>query len=98
MALEGLNTRIARLAIALGVGLESEAGLNAALHVADTQPPHPFQEELRALLTLRLRMEKSLADELGEDALHQLVADVEQHMERRGFHHGVDGVYGERLF
>ena len=97
-ALESLNTRIARLAIALGAPLDSDAGLNAALHLAEQQTQQPFHAELRALLTLRLRMEKEWVDELGEATMHQLVVEVEQHMEQRGFRHGVDGVYGERLF
>jgi hypothetical protein len=100
-ALEGLNKRIARLAIALGLALETDAGLQQALHpVARPDDPHSHasQEELRGLLTLRYQMEKQLVDELGDRGLQHMVAQVEQHMERSGFKHGVDGIHEDQLF
>ncbi|NVO06050.1 MAG: hypothetical protein HXX19_09040 [Rhodoferax sp.] len=99
-ALEALNMRIARLAIALDMELETDTGLQKALEPSVTLEPHqrPFLEELRALLTLRYHMEKQLLDEVGNQTLHTIVDDVEQHMERIGFKRGVDGIHESQLF
>jgi hypothetical protein len=93
-ALEALNKRIARLAIALGMQLDTDVGLREAMEPLAPLAPHQhaFQEELRGLLTLRYQMEKQLVDEVGSKAMHQMVSEVEQHMERLGFKHGVDGI------
>ena len=98
-ALEGLNTRIARLAIALGLELGTDVGLRSALEPGLALAPHqqPFLAELRALLTLRYQMEKQLVEELGSQTLHTIIADVELHMERIGFKHGVDGMRQDPL-
>jgi hypothetical protein len=99
-ALEALNKRIARLAIALGLQLDTDVGLREAMQPLAPPAPHhhAFQEELRGLLTLRYQMEKQLVDEVGSAAMHQMVSDVEQHMERLGFKHGVDGIREDPLF
>ena len=99
-ALEGLNKRIARLAIALGLQLDTDVGLREAMEplAAPTPHQHAFQEELRGLLTLRYQMEKQLVDEVGGEAMHRMVSEVEQHMERIGFKHGVDGIHEAQLF
>jgi hypothetical protein len=96
-ALEGLNKRIARLGIALGLELDTDVGLRMALTPDVTPEPHlhQFMDELRALLTLRYQMEDHLVEEVGSQATHQIVADVELHMERIGFKHGVDGTHGD---
>lgn len=99
-ALEGLNKRIARLAIALGLRLDTDVGLREALEpVAPPEPhQHAFQEELRGLLTLRFQMEKQMVDEVGAEAMQLLVSEVEQHMESIGFKPGVDGIHESQLF
>lgn len=99
-ALEGLNTRIARLAIALGLDLTTDVGLRQAMEPGRVFEPRqrPFLEELRGLLTLRYLMEKQLVDELGSQSLHEIVTDVERHMERIGFRHGMDGMHEDELF
>lgn len=100
LALECLNKRIARLAIALGLKLDTDMGLSDALEPLPQATPHQrgFQQELRGLLTLRYQMEKQLLDEEGEVAMHRMVSEVEQHMERLGFKHGVDGIHEDQLF
>jgi hypothetical protein len=90
-ALQGLNMRIARLAIALGLELDTDVGLRMALEPGLTPHQRPFLDELRGLLTLRYQMEKQFVDEVGNQLTHQIVAEVEQHMERIGFKHGMDG-------
>ena len=99
VALESLNTRIARLAIALGLELGTDVGLRSALAPGLALTPHqqPFLEELRALLTLRYQMEKQLVEELGSQTLHTMIFNVEQHMERMGFKHGIDGLRQDPL-
>ena len=98
-ALEGLNTRIARLAIALGLELGTDVGLRSALAPGLKLAPHqqPFLAELRALVTLRYQMEKQLVEELGSQTLHTIIADVELHMESIGFKHGMDGMRQDPL-
>ena len=100
VAFEVLNKRIARLAIALGLELDTDVGLREALESVDPPSPHAhaFQEELRGLLTLRYQMEKQLVDEVGSEAMHRMVSEVEQHMERMGFKPGVDGIHEHQLF
>ena len=100
VAFETLNKRIARLAIALGLELDTDVGLREALEPVDPPSPHAhaFQEELRGLLTLRYQMEKQLVDEVGSEAMHRMVLEVEQHMERMGFKPGVDGIHEHQLF
>ena len=99
-ALEGLNKRIARLAIALGLELDTDVGLRDALEPVVPFPSHrhTFQGELRGLLTLRFQMEKRLADEVGAEAMQRMVAEVELHMESIGFKHGADGIHESQLF
>ena len=99
-ALEGLNKRIARLAIALGLELDTDVGLRDAMETVAPPSPHAhaFQEELRGLLTLRFQMEKQLVDEVGAEAMQLLVSEVELHMESMGFKRGVDGIHESQLF
>jgi hypothetical protein len=99
-AFENLSKGIARLAIALGLDLETDLGLRNALKPERYGDAHKRQgyESLRGLLTLRYQMEKQLVEEMGTQAMHQIVVDVEAHMERIGFRHGVDGIHQEQLF
>lgn len=99
-ALEGLNKRIARLAIALGLELDTDAGLCEALEQGPQPAPHQhaFQAELRGLLTLRYQMEKQLVDDIGSETTQRMVSEVELHMESQGFRHGVDGIHEDALF
>jgi hypothetical protein len=99
-ALEDLNKRIARLGIALGLKLDTDVGLRMALTPDVTPEPHlhQFMDELRALLTLRYQMEEQLVEEVGSLTTHQIVVDVERHMERIGFKPGVDGTHEDARF
>ena len=99
-ALEGLNKRIARLAIALGLELDTDVGLREALEPVVPPEPHAhaFQEQLRGLLTLRFQMEKQLVDDVGAEAMQRMVSEVELHMESIGFKPGADGIHQSQLF
>ena len=98
-ALESLNVRIARLSIALGLELNSDVDMRTALesNSIHARHQHSFPDELRGLLTLRHQMEIHLAEEVGHKSLLKIVGDVERHMERIGFPHGIDGIHEERM-
>ena len=107
-AMEQLNSRIARLALALNISLADRANLEAALkepHDAAAAyletvelgegPAHRVRAEraeLRGLLVLRYSVEEKLAESLGFTELQELLGKIEQHMEREGFAHGADGM------
>ena len=109
-SIEALNTRIARLAIALGVSLENENELARVMHQIQSQAEsHGFQStperrqvgqwtELRGLLVLRYGVEKHLVDELGVTVTRELLAEAESHLVRLGFQPGADGIDLHRLF
>ena len=106
--MEQLNSRIARLAMALNISLTDRANLEAALkepHDAAAAyletvalgegPAHRVRAEraeLRGLLVLRYSVEEKLAESLGFTELQELLGKIEQHMEREGFAHGADGL------
>ncbi len=103
-SLEDLNTRIARLAIALQVPLSTAQDVQQVLdnirpgdwpHQWDDSPQHKRQEreweELRGLMVLRCGMMKQSLDELGLEVTYQLATEVEVHMRREGFKPGADG-------
>ena len=103
-SLEDLNTRIARLAIALQVPLGTSQDVQHVLdnvrptqwaHQWDDSPQHKRQEreweELRGLMVLRCGMMKQSLNELGLEVTYQLATEVEVHMRREGFKPGADG-------
>jgi hypothetical protein len=110
LSIEALNARIARLALALGVSLQSEGELSFVLQEPPAQTgPHPFQStperrvaskwlELRGLLVLRYGEEKRYVDEVGVSATRQILLQTEAHMLREGFQSGADGIDLHRLF
>ena len=107
-ALEQLNSRIARLAMALNIALTDESSVTdvlkepvdaAAAYLEGVAlgegPAHRLRAEraeLRGLLVLRYSIEEKLAASIGFTELQQLLGKIEQHMEREGFAHGADGM------
>jgi hypothetical protein len=110
LSIEEINARIARLALALGVSLQTEGALSQLLHGPKPDlEPHPFQStperrvaskwlELRGLLVLRYSVEKRYVDEVGVSATRQILVQTEAHMLREGFQSGADGIDLHRLF
>lgn len=110
LSIEALNARIARLALALGVSLQTEGALSGVLHGPQPETePHPFQStperrvagkwlELRGLLVLRYGVEKRYVDQVGVDLTRQILVQTEAHMLREGFQSGADGIDLHRLF
>lgn len=103
-ACKGLNLRIARLAMGLGVSLDREAEVERVLHhrAPAAGAPAKHQEaqwiELRLLLLLRDELEKRCVDELGPAAARDVLVEIEAEMARRGFRQGADGLDLQRLF
>jgi hypothetical protein len=107
-SVEALNSRIARLGIALGLTLSDHHTLDAVLKSPDHSPSQvasasawfgPTERraarelaELRGLLVLRFDIEQKLATELGHTELRGMLQRIELHMEREGFAHGADGL------
>ena len=56
------------------------------------------REELRGLLVLRYELVKHYLDEVGLAATHEIMGEAEDHLLRRGFKPGADGVDMGRLF
>lgn len=50
------------------------------------------REELRGLLVLRYQMETDSLNDNGLDATRQILANAEEHLVRRGFKPGADGL------
>lgn len=102
-----LNERIARLALSLGVPLDTPADLQRLLDHAsslfDPDPQHWPQasdgqkrlrhelEELRGLLVMRCDLMTHLLNDLGLDVAFQISAEVEEWLQRQGFKPGADG-------
>lgn len=100
---EALNARIARLAIGLGVALDHDQHIHDILQSPrphhSTDPHHQRQwTELRGLLVLRYGMEKNYAEQIGAQALKQILIDAEEHLALEGFKPGADGLQLNRLF
>jgi len=107
-SVEALNSRIARLGIALGLALNDHHTVEAVLKAPDHSPSPaasasdwfgPTERraarelaELRGLLVLRFEIEQKLASELGHIELRYMLQRIEQHMEREGFAPGADGL------
>lgn len=109
-SMEAINARIVRLAIALDVSLQSNDEL---LQVMSQQqvPAVPRQrqisasllmsnkrEELRGLLVLRYDIETRYVDQVGVTATRQILIEAEEHLVRKGFNPGDDGIDLNRMF
>lgn len=100
-----LNERIARLAMPLGVPLETELDLQRLLdHGSNLFPSTSDQigsdqqrrkrnelEELRGLLVMRCELLTTMLQDLGLDVTYQITAAVEEWLQRQGFKPGADG-------
>ena len=99
-SLEALDVSIARLAIILGVPLNTDADIQRAMLEPQNNPALAGMEarlaqkhaELRALLIMRYDMEKRFSDEVGAQNTRQIMEEAEQHLSQRGFRPGADGV------
>ena len=110
LSIEEINARIARLALALGVSLQTEGVLSGLLQEPPAQTEaRPFQStperrvagkwlELRGLLVLRYGVEKRYVDQVGVSLTRQILVETEAHMLREGFQSGADGIDLHRLF
>ena len=107
-----LNARIARLALALGVSLESEEEVRGILsHRPDARPMHSeqgprFQQmehehvliELRGLLIMRYGIERHVAEDQGANVVRRVLEQAEAELSKHGFKPGADGLDLEQLF
>lgn len=109
-SIEALNARIARLAIGLGVSLQSNdevarvmdqghasATARATQDASKRLMSHKW-EELRGLLVLRYGIETRYVDQVGISDTRQILIDTEEHLMRRGFNLGDDGIDLGRMF
>lgn len=99
--MESLDVHIARLALALGVQLDTRTSLSEAMRDRPAEAPgsshaaHRLDElraELRGLMVLRDKLIAQCADELGPHAARQVVMEVESHLRANGFKPGADGI------
>jgi hypothetical protein len=98
---EAINARIVRLAIALDISLQNDDEVAQAM--CRHQPTSDLlmankREELRGLLVLRYGIQTRYVDEVGIVATRQILIEAEEHLVRKGFKPGDDGVNLERLF
>ena len=99
-SMEALDVSIARLAIILGVPLNTDADIQRAMQEPQNNPALAGMEarlaqkhaELRALLIMRYDMEKRFSDEVGSQNTRQIMEEAAQHLNQRGFRPGADGV------
>jgi len=101
LSFEAINARIVRLAIALDISLQSDDEVTQAM--CRHQSTSDFliankREELRGLLVLRYGIQTRYVDEVGIVATRQILIEAEEHLVRKGFNPGDDGVNLERLF
>ena len=103
-----INVRIARLAIGLGASLKSDgevlrlmrphqAPAAPSKHASDLRSENQWRE-LRGLLVLRYSVETDYVDKVGVIATRQILVEAEQHLLRKGFHLGDDGIAANLLF
>lgn len=76
---------------ALDPGDESRMGRSP-----DRRTAHKW-EELRGLLVLRYSIQSRYVEEVGVVATHQILVEAEEHLIRRGFNAGDDGIDLDRL-
>lgn len=98
---EAINARIVRLAIALDISLQNDDEVAQAMcrhqSTSDLLMANK-REELRGLLVLRYGIQTRYVDEVGIVATRQILIEAEEHLVRKGFKPGDDGVNLERLF
>ena len=98
---EEINARIVRLAIALDISLQNDDEVAQAMcrhqSTSDLLMANK-REELRGLLVLRYGIQTRYVDEVGIVATRQILIEAEEHLVRKGFKPGDDGVNLERLF
>jgi hypothetical protein len=100
-SMESLNTRIARLAIALDVQLDrkgEQSQLMSHYPVAPNLPMAHQHEELRGLLVLRYEVQTSCVARIGITATRQILVEAEQKLLLKGFRLGDDGIDPDFLF
>lgn len=109
LSIEAINARIVRLAIALDVSLQSDGEIVQAIN--RPRPPAASRsrqvtsevlmarkfEELRGLLVLRYGVEARYVNQVGASAARQILIDAEEHLVRKGFTAGDDGIDLNRL-
>lgn len=96
-----INARIVRLAIALDVSLQNDDEVTQAMCRHEETSNRLLinkREELRGLLVLRYGMQTQYVDEVGIVATRQILIEAEEHLARKGFNPGDDGVNLDRLF
>lgn len=107
-----LNTRIARLALALGISLENEEDVLSILrHQPDAHPMHAEQGarfqalehehviiELRGLLIMRYGIEQHAAEDQGVSVVRRVLEQAQAEMSKHGFKPGADGLNLDQLF
>lgn len=96
-----LNARIVRLAIALDVSLQNDDEVTQAMCRCEETSNRLLvnkREELRGLLVLRYSIQTQYVDEVGIVATRQILIEAEEHLVRKGFNPGDDGVNLDRLF
>jgi hypothetical protein len=95
---EQLSARIVRLAKLLDIQLDTDNGVDQAIHRASqiiegTHDHHTrLWQELRGLLVLRYQIEKSSVQELGLPVIQTVITELEQHLEASGYAPKVDGL------
>ena len=109
-SIEAINTRIARLALALGVSLNNDGEVVRLMSQHQTPvsegehrstPNRPMDNqwrELRGLLVLRYGVETAYVGKIGVTATRQILVEAEQHLLLHGFHLGDDGMALDLLF
>jgi hypothetical protein len=100
-SMESLNTRIARLALALDVSLGRQGEVSSLMSrypVARDLPMARQREELRGLLVLRYEVQTSCVARIGITATRQILVQAEQKLLLKGFRLGDDGIDPDFLF
>jgi hypothetical protein len=100
-SMESLNTRIARLALALDMPLDrqgEQSQLMSCHPVAPNLPMAHQREELRGLLVLRYEVQTRCVARIGITATRQILVEAEQKLLLKGFHLGDDGIDPDFLF
>jgi len=106
-SLRQLNTRIARLVLTLRLPLRTEeefdqivAGTHPLLATGDLSDTasgqkrvHQELKELRGLMVLRCELMTRTLQNLGLELTYQIASQVEEELQREGFHAGADGFY-----
>jgi hypothetical protein len=111
-SMAALNSRIARLAMVLGVSLDREDDVRRVLaHHPDPHPLHAaqgteFQKfehehvliELRGLLVMRYGIEQHIVEDQGASVTRRVLEQAQAELAKHGFKPGADGLDLEQLF